>query len=78
VQRRHGNPAARRHLADGQQGGPGEFNIVTLVEWATSEAIASVMAAETAEHQRIGFDRAATIARLGVRADLATYGRLEL
>ena len=42
------------------------------------EAIAPVMAAVTAEHQRIGFDRVATIARLGVRADVGTYGRLEL
>jgi heme-degrading monooxygenase HmoA len=71
-------PGFVRDLILEQRGGPGEFNVVTLVEWASAEALPPVVAAVTAEHRRVGFDREATLARLGVRADLGTYGPLEL
>ncbi|MER8375627.1 antibiotic biosynthesis monooxygenase [Mesorhizobium sp. M1406] len=59
-----------------QFSGPGEFNLVTIVEWENQTAVDRVVPIVTAEHARAGFNRQETIARLGVRADIANYQRI--
>ncbi len=56
-----------------QVSGPGEFNVVTLVEWENAEAFEEAKAAIWARHARMGFDPHATFQRLGIRADLGNY-----
>ena len=57
--------------------GPGEFNFVTIVEWENSNAIEGARRAVVALHQRMNFDAQAMISRLGIRADIANYKRVE-
>ncbi|BCP54669.1 hypothetical protein K32_32860 [Kaistia sp. 32K] len=59
-----------------QQSGPGAYNIVTLVEWASAEVVDRVSEAVTRRYAEIGFDRNASLARLGITADIATYARI--
>ena len=60
-----------------QSSGPGEFNFVTIVEWENSGAIDGARRAVAALHQKINFDAQAMISRLGIRADIANYKRVE-
>lgn len=62
-----------RDLVLEQISGPGEFNIVTLVEWADERSYQAAVGAIARFHEEIGFDRRATVNRLGVRADLGLY-----
>ena len=62
-----------RDLVLEQISGPGEFNIVTLVEWADDRTYQAAVGAIARFHEEIGFDRRATVNRLGVRADLGLY-----
>jgi heme-degrading monooxygenase HmoA len=59
-----------------QFSGPGEFNLVTIVEWESQAAVDKVVPIVKAAHERIAFNPQETIARLGVRADIANYQRL--
>jgi hypothetical protein len=59
-----------------QFSGPGEFNLVTIVEWESQAVVDKVVPIVKAEHARAGFDPQETIARLGVRADIANYQRV--
>ena len=59
-----------------QFSGPGEFNIVTMVEWESQEAVDRVVPIVKAAHERIAFSPQDTIARLGVKADIANYQRV--
>ncbi len=59
-----------------QSGGPGEFNFVTIVEWASSEAIENARAAVLALHKRINFDSQELFVRLGIKTDLAPIDEL--
>jgi hypothetical protein len=59
-----------------QFSGPGEFNLVTIVEWESQSVVDRVVPIVTAEHARTGFNPQETIARLGVRADIANYQRI--
>ncbi|TPN79640.1 antibiotic biosynthesis monooxygenase [Mesorhizobium sp. CU2] len=59
-----------------QFSGPGEFNIVTMVEWESQEAVEKVVPIVKAAHERIAFSPQETIARLGVKADIANYQRV--
>jgi heme-degrading monooxygenase HmoA len=61
-----------------QQSGPGEFNFVTMVEWETPDVIERVTAAVAKLHAGTGFDRHEMMSRLGIRADIANYKRLEI
>lgn len=56
-----------------QIAGPGRFNIVTIAEWRNQEAVDAAREVVAAEHERSGFDARATIARLGIDADIANY-----
>jgi heme-degrading monooxygenase HmoA len=59
-----------------QTEGPGEFNVVTIVVWRDSAALASAKVAVTQRHRNIGFDPRETVARLGIDADIGIYERL--
>ncbi|ESZ38158.1 hypothetical protein [Mesorhizobium sp. L2C066B000] len=59
-----------------QFSGPGEFNLVTIVEWENQAAVDNVVPIVKAAHERAGFSPQETIARLGVKADIANYQRL--
>jgi heme-degrading monooxygenase HmoA len=61
-----------------QQSGPGEFNFVTFVEWASAADTERVAAAVAKLHAEIGFDPKELIARLGIKADIANYMRLDI
>ena len=61
-----------------QRSGPGIFNFVTLAEWTGPEAIERASKAVADLHTQIAFDRQEFMSRLGVRADIAIYGRLHL
>ncbi|RTM05306.1 MAG: antibiotic biosynthesis monooxygenase [Hyphomicrobiales bacterium] len=59
-----------------QFSGPGEFNIVTMVEWESQAAVEKVVPIVKAAHERVAFSAQETIARLGVKADIANYQRV--
>jgi heme-degrading monooxygenase HmoA len=60
-----------------QSSGPGEFNVVTIVEWASEEAFENAGAAVAARYREMNFNPQDTLARLGIKADFANYKRLE-
>ncbi|TPM79115.1 antibiotic biosynthesis monooxygenase [Mesorhizobium sp. B2-3-3] len=59
-----------------QFSGPGEFNLVTIVEWESQAAVDNVVPIVKVAHERIAFNPQETIARLGVKADVANYQRV--
>lgn len=60
-----------------QQAGPGKFNFVTMIEFA-SEAFAPKVAAAIGEFDRsLNLDRAALMEKLGVQTDSASYKSFE-
>ncbi|MGX8008681.1 antibiotic biosynthesis monooxygenase [Mesorhizobium sp. ORM8.1] len=59
-----------------QFSGPGEFNLVTMVEWESQEAVDKVVPIVKAAHERIAFSPQETLQRLGVKADIANYQRV--
>lgn len=60
-----------------QSDGPGEFNIVTFVEWESQEAIENARDEVKAMHERINFDPEETISRLSIKTDIATYTQID-
>ncbi|MCU1240840.1 MAG: hypothetical protein JWO71_1566 [Candidatus Acidoferrum typicum] len=60
-----------------QSSGPGEFNFVTIVEWASQEAVENARAAVVTLHREMKFTPQEVFARLAIKADLANYKRLE-
>lgn len=70
-------PGCLQNLVLTQTAGSGEFNVVTVVEWASPAAMASAKAEMQAQYRLEGFDSQAFMARLGVRADLANYARAQ-
>ena len=62
-------PGCRRTLVLDQTGGTGEFNVLTLVEWANEAAVVFVKKKFTDE----GFDPAAFTRNAGVRSDQGFY-----
>ena len=59
-----------------QFSGPGEFNLVTMVEWESQEAVDKVVPIVKAAQERIAFSPQETLQRLGVKADIANYQRV--
>ena len=59
-----------------QASGPGQFNFVTIVEWAHAEALEPARQAVAALHQQMKFDAREMMTRLGIRADIANYTRV--
>jgi heme-degrading monooxygenase HmoA len=60
-----------------QASGPGEFNFVTVVEWASQEAVEHARTAVQALHREMNFNAQELFARTGIKADLANYKRLQ-
>jgi heme-degrading monooxygenase HmoA len=60
-----------------QSSGPGEFNFVTIVEWASQEAVENARAAVVKLHREMNFNAQEMFPRLGIKGDLAYYRRLE-
>jgi heme-degrading monooxygenase HmoA len=60
-----------------QSSGPGEFNFVTVVEWASQEAVENARAAVMRLHRELNFSPQEAFARLDIKADIANYKRLE-
>ena len=60
-----------------QTGGPGEFNFVTIAIWGSAKAIEAARKAVMARHEEMGFNPQEMLARLGVKADLATYRQVD-
>lgn len=51
----------------------GEFNVVTIVEWADERALANAKSSMQAHYAQEGFDADAFMKQLGVRGDLGIY-----
>jgi hypothetical protein len=66
-------PGCKQNLVLTQTGGPGEFNIVTIVEWASEEAMSEARATMQARYAEEGFQPEAFMKEIGVKADLALY-----
>jgi heme-degrading monooxygenase HmoA len=60
-----------------QSSGPGEFNIVTFVEWQSQQAVDNAVSAVAALHRRMNFNPRENVARLGIKADLGFYKEIE-
>jgi heme-degrading monooxygenase HmoA len=59
-----------------QPADPGEFNVITIVEWQDKEAIENARAAVMDMHKSAGFNPQEMFARLGIKADLGNYKRI--
>ncbi|SHL57360.1 antibiotic biosynthesis monooxygenase [Rhodanobacter sp. OK091] len=66
-------PGCKQNLVLKQDGSPGVFNIITLVEWSDAEAVTAAKATMQAKYTEEGFDPAAFIQKLGVQADMGVY-----
>lgn len=53
--------------------GPGQFNVLTMVEWQNMDAVFAAKSAMQSYFLTEGFDPKAYIDRLGVDADLGLY-----
>ncbi len=62
----------------GQSGGPGTFNLITMVVWESADALDSAKQAVLAKHAEIGLNPKELFDRLGIQADLAHYSQLEV
>ena len=67
----------KQNLVLTQTGGPGEFNVVTIVEWASTQAMAEARATMQARYAEEGFEPEAFMQEIGVRADLALYSKAQ-
>jgi heme-degrading monooxygenase HmoA len=68
-----GMSGCRQNLVLEQVSGPGEFNVVTVVEWESAEAMEEAKAAVAVKYKEMNFNPQETIARLGIKADIANY-----
>ena len=60
-----------------QSSGQGEFNFVTIVEWENGDFFEGARQAVAALDRKMNFDPHELITRLGIRADIANYKRVE-
>lgn len=60
-----------------QAAGPDGFNLVTMAEWDSQEAIEAAKAAVAEVHRQIGFDPREVFGLLGIRAELGNYRQVE-
>ena len=60
-----------------QSAGPGEFNVVTIVEWDSIESIEPARAVVMARHKEMNFNPQEMFARLGIKADLGNYRQIQ-
>ena len=67
-------PGCLRNHVLTQTGGPGEFNVITLVEWASEQAVAAAQIVVKKKFAQEGFDPVGFVQQNGVRADMGLYG----
>jgi heme-degrading monooxygenase HmoA len=67
-------PGCLRNQVLTQTDGPGEFNVITLVEWASEQAVAAAQVSVKKKFAEEGFDPVEFVRKSGVRADLGFYG----
>jgi len=72
----HRQPGFTRDLVLQQVAGPGNFNIVTLVEWASQEYMDAARMVVTKIHAERRFNPQETMARLGISADIGNYRQM--
>lgn len=60
-----------------QNSGPGVFNFVTMIEFASEEVAPRVVAALAALDRELRLDREAMMGRLNIRTDFGSYKRLD-
>ncbi|MGH8606446.1 MAG: antibiotic biosynthesis monooxygenase family protein [Gammaproteobacteria bacterium] len=70
-------PGFLQDLVLEQSSGPGEFNFVTIVEWDGVESIENAKTAVMAMHKKTNFNPQEMLARLGIKADLANYRKID-
>lgn len=66
-------PGCKQNLVLSRIGASGEYDIATLVEWESAEAVAAAKAAMQQRYADSGFDPAQFMRELGIRADMAAY-----
>jgi heme-degrading monooxygenase HmoA len=66
-------PGCVRNQVLEQVGGSGEFNFVSIVEWASAREMEQARHAIAQHHAQNGVDIEAFRARNGIRVDVATY-----
>ena len=67
-------PGCRRDLLLQQTGGAGEFNVVRIIEWASTEAVDSALATMQQRFKDEGFDPTAFfVKQLGAKTDFGLY-----
>ena len=67
-------PGCRRDLLLQQTGGAGEFNVVRIIEWASTEAVTSALATMQQRFKDEGFDPTAFfVKQLGAKTDFGLY-----
>ncbi|ACY99043.1 MULTISPECIES: antibiotic biosynthesis monooxygenase family protein [Thermomonospora] len=57
--------------------GPGRFNAVTIVKWASADDLAAARTAVEQAHRQIGFQPAEFFRTAGIEADLMNYVEVE-
>ena len=67
-------PGCKQSLVLTQLGDTSEFNVTTVVEWASPEAMAAAKALIQKRYAEEGFNPPAFMQRLGVKADMGLYG----
>jgi len=65
-------PGCRQNRVMTERSGS-EFNVATLVEWESSEAMAAARAQISRRYAEEGFDPTDFMKRLGVRADMGLF-----
>lgn len=68
-------PGCRQNLVLTREGEPGEFNVVTLVEWACADDMTAAKAAVQTQYAEEGFNPAVLMRQLGVTADMGVYSQ---
>jgi hypothetical protein len=66
----------RQNLVLTQSGGPGHFDVVTVVEWESETAMAAARQFVRERYESEGFDPATFMASLGVTGQLGVYSLL--
>jgi Antibiotic biosynthesis monooxygenase len=66
----------RQNLVLAKSGGPGRFNVVTVVEWDSEAVMAAARRIVLERYEVEGFDPASFMASLGVHAQLGVYSPL--
>ncbi|BCL75093.1 hypothetical protein JHS3_08290 [Jeongeupia sp. HS-3] len=66
-------PGCKQHQVLSRADEAEAFNVMTIVEWASEEAMRSAKAVVQQHYAEAGFDPAAFMRELGVRPDFANY-----